>query len=127
MLEFRSDIRRLAASALYELSTRYSLNIDPAVGIEPGKYFGVHLRTADDATRLGWINYDTQKDRYLEQCTKSDLDTIYVASGNQPDIKRFASAAYPRNVVTKFDLLPDVDAAELGNMTWDQQVSPLCL
>jgi len=126
ILEFPAEIRRLAASALYELSMRFDLGIDPAVGLTSGKYFGAHLRTSDDATRLGWIDYDTQKDRYLKICEEAGLSTIYVASGNAPDTKRFASAASPRNVVTKFDLLPEADAAFLRNMTWDQQVSIHC-
>jgi hypothetical protein len=96
--------------------------MNPSKAITPGAFLGAHLRTSSDAQRMGWINYETQKDRYLNLTSAKDLSTIYVASGNPVDVKRFVEAAYPRNVVTKFDLLEGHEAAMLKNMTWDQQV-----
>lgn len=56
ILAFRNDAQRLASAALYELSTRFNLNIDPSSRIAKNAYLGVHLRTAADAMRVSLIS-----------------------------------------------------------------------
>ena len=52
ILTFRKDTQRLAAAVLYELKTRFKLNIDPHTGITKDAYLGVHLRTSADAVHV---------------------------------------------------------------------------
>ena len=71
----------------------------------------------------GWPGYDMQAGAYLAQATLHNLSTIYVASGNVPDILRFRSDAALQNctVVAKEDLLSGADLDGLRRLTWDQQ------
>ena len=123
ILPFRRDARDLAAEALYELSQRYSLNLDPADPFFQRAFFGAHLRTAMDALVANWPGYDAQAWGYLEQAELNALFVIYVSSGSESDVKRFAEDAATRNiqVAEKSSLLKGESLMRLQNMTWDQQ------
>jgi len=123
LFRFRSDVRRLAASALYSLSTNLSPDLRANSGITSKAYMGAHLRTASDAAKAGWPGYEVQAAAYLSQAAAHDLNVIYVASGSAPDIARFRSDAGVQNrtVVTKEDLLRGEELEELRALSWDQQ------
>jgi hypothetical protein len=123
ILSFASDMRRVAAAALYHLSETHGLALNPGHGIEREKYVGVHLRTAADATAEGWAGYDFQSLRYLELAKGMGLKLMYVASGSPDDTERLRIAAREQGitVVTKRDLLWGDDLGALNAMTWDQQ------
>ena len=73
--------------------------------------------------KAGWPGYESQAGSYLAQAAEHNLSTIYLASGSAPDISRFRSDAALQNctVVTKEDLLADVELETLRGLTWDQQ------
>lgn len=126
ILRASKDIRTMAAAVLFALSEKYSLGIEPQRGIQPGKFYGVHLRTASDALKVGWPGYDIQSSNYLRGGLQSSLSTIYLASGNPPDAMRFTQSAETMgmHVAMKTDLLEwpglETEKAMLANMTWDQ-------
>lgn len=139
ILSFRNDTREIAAKVLYALRTRFELPIDPAVAINPGTYYGAHLRLESDAI-WAWPpaewRFSRMKDQFEEQfrnLERTGLSTVYVASGNQTVVQLFASylsrrlagdpTARVRNVdvVTKQDLLQEDDLRRLAAMTFDQQ------
>lgn len=123
ILRPRADAARLAATALFELSRKFSLNLSPSEGITPRAFMGAHLRTEEDATAAGWTGYDTQATIYINQALSANLSTIYVTSGNPADITKFRKQASLKslNVATKHDLLSGSDLDELKRLTWDQQ------
>lgn len=123
IFRFREDVRRLAATLLFEISDKYSPNQRPASKIALHAFFGAHLRTASDAMKAGWPSYNGQATAYLAQAAHHNLSTIYVASGSGPDISRFRSdaALQNRTIITKEDLLSGADLEALGRLTWDQQ------
>jgi hypothetical protein len=89
--------------------------------ILPNNFLGVHLRTSIDATAAGWANFTIQSKRYLKLAEEQKVSMIYVASGNNEDVEKFAKLALPRIVVTKRDLLNMTELAELDELSWDQQ------
>lgn len=123
ILPLRSDVHTLASSAIYELSTRYSLSINPSSGISSRAYLGAHLRTSADATAAGWPSYDEQKEHYLQVAHKAHLPVLYVASGNTTSMQMLAAEAANLRlpVVTKQDLLTDEELVTLSALSWDQQ------
>lgn len=130
ILQFRKDIRTLAAIAVKELAAKYSLSIPKTDLIAPNAFFGAHLRTEIDAVK-GWppqdwnySRYDTQSRLYLDQAARSNTSLIYVASGNATEVERFAHdsrAAGNYTVVTKFDVLRGEHRTKLDALAWDQQ------
>ncbi|CAK7206487.1 hypothetical protein SEUCBS139899_009283 [Sporothrix eucalyptigena] len=132
ILSFRKDTRELAAKVLYELRTRFDLPIDPAVAINPGAYYGAHLRLESDAI-WAWPpsewRFSRMHDQFEEQyrnVKRTGLRTVYVASGNQTVVYMFADYLAKKlgsdvRVVTKQDLLQPDDMQRLAAMTFDQQ------
>jgi hypothetical protein len=124
ILQFRRDIRRLAAAVLHALSDTYSLHIDPRAGITTHAYLGAHLRTAIDASSAGWTPYADQAARYLAQTAAHNLPVIYVASGDPESTARFRRDARTFgdiSVATKYDLLGGEELEAMERLTWDQQ------
>jgi len=126
-LRFREDVRRLAATVLYAMDTNHDINVDPMAGIQPGKFYGAHLRTAIDAMAAGWTNYANQSANYLSSAVAHNLPLIYLACGNEGDIERFTDSAGNKSiaVTTKNELLFGLgfkdELAEMQALTWDQQ------
>jgi hypothetical protein len=138
ILSFRSDTRILAAKVLFQLKERFGLPIDPKIAINPGAFYGAHLRQEQDAINAWppdqW-RFSRMNDQFEEQfqnIERTGLNVIYVASGNQTVVDIFAKrlaqrlAAKPmsagRNVtvVTKHDLLKGADLEMLNKLTFDQ-------
>jgi len=69
-------VRRLAATVLHALSTRYNLSIDPNGGLTASSYFGVQLRTAADAAAVGWTDYDQQAAACLAAASAAKFSII---------------------------------------------------
>jgi hypothetical protein len=127
ILQSRIDVRTMAATVLFALSNRYSLVIKPQPGIEEGKFYGMHLRTAADAIAVGWPSYEIQSANCMRGVEKSGLSTIYMATGSLEDGARFKelAAGKGKSVTTKTDLLEQRAFADervvMQNLTWDQQ------
>lgn len=127
LLSFHTGARRLAASALFKLSTDYYLpspvspRLPSTSPLAAMNFLGLHLRTSMDAAAAGWANYSVQSTRYLQLADEQRVKHIYIASGNNEDVQKFAAAALPRLVVTKRDLLNKDELKELDSLTWDQQ------
>lgn len=120
---YRFDARALASAVLYELSIQHNLDIYPSKAIEDSTFLGIHLRTAPDATRSGWLSYEDQSAAYQHFASLYALPVIYVASGNLTSIGLFSGLVAPTPVVTKYTLLasrPD-ELALLNSLSWDQQ------
>lgn len=135
LLRINPAVRRLAALVAQYMASEYSLLLDPRDAIPKKAFFGAHLRTETDAKNAGWLNephsnFSAQTDAYIAQALKHKLKVIYTASGNATDLARFkAKAAAHRpalNVTSKFDLLPQNEAAALQELSWDQQALVDC-
>ncbi|KAH7346260.1 hypothetical protein BKA65DRAFT_477475 [Rhexocercosporidium sp. MPI-PUGE-AT-0058] len=132
LIPLREDVHRLAATALYELYSRYDVQIDPVTattGIFADTFIGIHLRTANDILSY-WLGYDDQADYYIERIRASEyltsLPLMYIASGNATSVTDFSKEqedqlVQPKHVITKHDLLSGAEEAELASLTWDQQ------
>lgn len=127
LLKISPQIRSLAATAVSSMRPHVKPNIKPGDQLHRGAYCGVHLRTEVDAAKSGWLKhyggFEKQTDIYLEMCKGQGLKVIYVASGKQEDIVKFASKADEDGitVLSKQDLLPaPQDRKVLDSMTWDQ-------
>lgn len=128
-LRFREDVRRLAATVLFALSEKHGLGLDPHNGIEPGKFYGAHLRAANEAEAAGWTPYEVQSESYLQEALQKQLSLIYLSSGSPSETMKFTSTAgspkYNMSTETRIHLLaaPEFEAerAELEALTWDQQ------
>jgi hypothetical protein len=130
IFRFREDVRRLAATVLYAMDKKYQLGIDPkAPGIQDGKFYGAHLRTAVDAASAEWTPYAIQSNHYLSHAAHNHLPLIYVASGSPPNIMRLSEEAannsFPMEVTMKSMLLEgkgyEKERNEMSRLTWDQQ------
>lgn len=124
ILDFRPDVRRLAAAALHEMSRRFALRLDPSENILASSYMGAHLRTSKDAVKAGWVvDFGEQTDWYLNQAIAANLSIIYAAGGNDDDLEKFVAKAEKVGVrcVTKYGLLSGNDLKELHNLVWDQK------
>lgn len=131
VLRINPRIRELAAAAVYAMRAAHGLEaaVDPREQYYEGAYYGMHLRTEQDATAIvHWDQefggFEQQTDAHLEKCKSLGLRVIYVASGNEEDIVRFAAKAKEQAniaVCSKRDLLtaPE-DVAALDELTWDQ-------
>ncbi|OBT69983.1 hypothetical protein VE03_00387 [Pseudogymnoascus sp. 23342-1-I1] len=129
LLKFRTDTRILATKTLLAIATNASYSADLSQPILPDFFFGAHLRTEHDA-QLGWpaqdwlySRYETQAKFYFKQALALGLERVYIASGDQEEVVKFAHEAAEKNitVLTKFDVLGAEDAAQLEALTWDQQ------
>lgn len=132
LLPLRRDVHRLAATALYELYSKYDLPINPTITNTlpfANTFVGIHLRTANDILPY-WIKYDDQANYYISRIESSkfvsSLPLMYIASGNATSIADFSdlqtdSLSQPKRVITKNDLLSGADLDELASLTWDQQ------
>jgi hypothetical protein len=130
ILRLNEDVRRLAAKILYAMDEEFQLGMNPQIpGIQEGKFYGAHLRTAIDAVRAGWTPYENQSDNYLLHAASSQLRLIYAASDSPPDLLQFtddaANYTIPMNVTTKELLLVGQsyarERAEMAELTLDQQ------
>lgn len=129
LLKFRADTRILATKTLLALAANASYTNNISQSILPDFFFGAHLRTEHDA-QLGWPaadwvygRYETQAKFYFKQVLASGLKHVYIASGDQDEVAKFAQEAIEKDisVLTKFDVLNAEDVAQLTAMSWDQQ------
>lgn len=126
ILRTRTDARRLAAAALFNLHKRFDLRIDPRQGIKNDSFVGVHLRTeVDTATNDKFPSYEEQAAYYLDYAVRSGNPIVYLATGaTQANITAFVERARDFNITTvlKKDILTDPDdRAALDKFSYDQK------
>ena len=130
LLRVNPTVRRLAATVVRNLATKYRLQIDPRDAIPKGAFFGAHLRTEADARNAGWLNepntnFSAQTDAYIQHALKHKLKVMYVASGNVSNLELFRAKAAthvpPLNITSKLDLLDSGALDALMQLTWDQR------
>lgn len=148
ILSFRNETRALAARVLWALrNTRVGgggsgsgdfplAHLDPSVAVTPGAYYGAHLRLEADAVwawppeEWRFSRTEEQFEQQLRNIARTGLRVVYVASGDQAVVDRFAAAlrasplverAGDVAVVTKYDLLRGADRRALDALTFDQQ------
>lgn len=121
ILQFNEPQRRLAATVLYALRTKFNVPVGPWK-ITPNAFFGAHLRVAADATKAGWTGYDVQSQFLLETAEAAGFSTVYVTSESK-QAEQFKEEAKSKNIIVtmKEELLEGKDLEELNNMTWDQR------
>ncbi|CZR50258.1 uncharacterized protein PAC_00130 [Phialocephala subalpina] len=95
ILRFREDVRRLAATVLYALSQKHSLDLSfPSKGgIQGGKFLGAHLRTGPDAKAAGWTPGEVQIGNYLSLAESSKVGTIFVSAIDPSGLQSFIDTA----------------------------------
>ncbi|CCF40280.1 hypothetical protein CH063_10893 [Colletotrichum higginsianum] len=123
MLRIRPDARRLAASALFTLGSRFRLNLDPRTRYHPSSFVGVHLRTEENVDDK-YPDYTTQAANYFHCLSESQSHIAFLATGaTQDNITAFVDRAADFNVtvVTKLDILDVEEKTALGKLSWDQQ------
>jgi hypothetical protein len=133
LLQFRSDARHVAGAVLYAMMQKFDLKIpDPSQPYYKNAFLGAHLRTEQDSqVWSGWNlgAFPDQAATYINHAAKCNMSLIYIASGDQREIAKFAVLAQQRlgniSVVTKFGLLEETGLDEyrqlLNSLTWDQQ------
>ncbi|KAG0650723.1 hypothetical protein D0Z07_2317 [Hyphodiscus hymeniophilus] len=130
ILRFNEDLRRLAATVVYAMSAKYQLGINPSLpGIQDGRFYGAHLRSAIDAVKASWTPYETQAKNYISHATDSNLRLMYAASDSPKDLVMFIDEAgnnsFPIEVTTKDLLLLEKgfkrDVVEMASLTLEQQ------
>jgi hypothetical protein len=119
LLRFRRDIMDLG----YRV-TAYMRQFAAREASSP-LYVGMHLRTESDALSR-WPKFDEQSGTYLEKAASMKYKAAYLATGNQTEARKLATAAlerYGMAVITKHQLLEahPKDLAALKALTWDQQ------
>ncbi|KAH9207081.1 hypothetical protein DL95DRAFT_314324, partial [Leptodontidium sp. 2 PMI_412] len=141
ILRFREDVRRIAATTLYALNTKYNLGLEPGRNIPKGKFYGAHLRTGVDALAAGWTPYAIQERNYIAHALKSKLPLIYLTPTTPADVEAFTHTAANASisVETKDTLLASISPPEsssiytarkgfedewklLQQLSWDQQL-----
>lgn len=135
ILSFRKDTRELAAKVLLALHRRFHLPIDPTRAINPGAFYGAHLRLEKDAI-AAWSpdewRFSRTEEQFSEQARnleRSGLGVVYVASGDEVAVRAFGAYLDARAgareatvpVVTKHDLLEGADRRQLEALAFDQQ------
>ncbi|TDZ23922.1 hypothetical protein Cob_v002618 [Colletotrichum orbiculare MAFF 240422] len=123
ILRFRPDARKLAASALFTLSHRYKLNIDPRVNYRADSFAGIHLHTEEDVNDK-IPDYVTQAADYFHFLSEANAPVAFLASGaTEKNVTSFQQRAEDFNVtvVTKTDLLDDEELEALDDLSWDQR------
>lgn len=121
VVKIRSDIRNLAALALFKLKSNYGLPRSfRAIDISSPEisYVGIHLRAEKDSRDYGFTDYDTQALYFARRLSEFPGIPVYLASGDRDVTANFTESIAPVRVVTKQDLLSDV---ELRLLSWDQQ------
>lgn len=143
MLHVRRDARRLAAQALYTLSSRHQFAVDPRASRMTSaanvSYAGVHLRIERDVDDNGHFqDYASQAASYMNHLTQVGAKVAYLASGADDahsgssgtegdgaymDVLAFTRRAAENGitVVTKRDLLDNDGLDELRRLSWDQR------
>ena len=129
IIRFNEEVRRLAAVVFYSMNEKYQLGMNPALpGIQEGKFYGSHLRTAVDAVKAGWTPYSIQSKNYIMEAVHSNIPLIYLAADSPPELLQFVQAANLSSAikVTTKDLLllrkgfaKELD--EMSLLTLDQQ------
>ncbi|KAK0108626.1 hypothetical protein ONS95_003419 [Cadophora gregata] len=141
ILRFRPDVRRIAATTVYALNTKYKLGLQPRRDVIQGKFYGAHLRTGQDAVAAGWTAYGVQEHNYIAHARKANLALIYLTSTTEQDVEAFRNTAANAlmSVETKESLLASVSSPEspsvytplkgfeeewklLQGLSWDQQL-----
>lgn len=120
----RPDARRLAGSALFALSQRYNIDIDPHSNpSQMHDFVGVHLRIEKDS-RDDFPDYNTQAGPAIDYISRADSKVVFLGTGGSgANIRNFKDRAadFGVTVVTKHDLLEGDDAMDLWRMTYDQK------
>lgn len=120
----RPDARRLAGSALFTLSQRHNIDIDPRSNpSDKHDFVGVHLRIEKDS-KDDFPDYWTQAGAAIDYISRADSKVVFLATGGSgANIQNFKSRAadFGVTVVTKHDLLEGEDAMDLWRMTYDQK------
>lgn len=123
ILQYRSDIRRLAAQIHLELS-QFIPSLRAGTSIRNDTYLGAHLRkmTHDSPPGLttDWTSLATQAKLYANTATTYNLRTIYVAATRVGDISAIKGLANEQglHIVSKETLLA---RGALDGLTWDQK------
>jgi hypothetical protein len=123
ILRVRPDIRRVAASGLFNLQKRFGLRLDPRNGIRQDSFVGVHLRTEADAEGI-FANYETQADSYVTEVIDNQMPVVYVATGDTGEnVAALAARLRDHDVTTivKNDILDGQDLSTMRRLTWDQR------
>lgn len=124
LVRARPSARRLAGSALFSLSQRFNLDMDPRSAPDRDSFIGVHLRIEKDAEKLKFPSYGTQAAAALEYMTGTDAKVVFLAmGGSKSDMDDFKAQARDHGVtvVTKEDMLEGEELEELAGMTYDQR------
>lgn len=126
VLRIRTDARRIAAAALFNLHKRFSLDIDPRHALSTEKSFvGVHLRTEKDTLALTEFPvYEEQASYYLDDAVGYNATVIYLATGaSEQNITSFVDRAMDFGITTvlKEDILDPEDVSVLKKFTYDQK------
>jgi hypothetical protein len=123
ILRVRPDIRRIAASGLFNLQKRFGLKLDPRSGIRQDAFIGVHLRTEADAEGI-FANYETQAGIYIAEIVDKQIPLVYVATGDTGDnVTALAARLRDFDITTilKNDVLDGQDLTAMRRLTWDQR------
>lgn len=126
ILRIRTDVRRLAAAALFNLHQRFDLRIDPRQGLRNDSFVGVHLRTeADTFNQNEYPSYEEQAAYYIDYAVRSRNPIVYLATGaSEENITAFAERAKDFGITTvlKQDILAEPEEkALLNRFTYDQR------
>lgn len=125
ILRVRTDARELAAAALFNLHTRFDLQLDPRKGLRNDSFVGVHLRTEVDTLNKELPSYEEQAAYYLDYAVRSGNRIAYLATGaTQANITAFVARARDFNVtvVLKKDILVDPKYTDaLDRFSYDQR------
>lgn len=120
----RPDARRLAGSALFALSQRYNIDIDPHSNpSDKYDFVGVHLRIEKDS-KDNFPDYVSQAGVAVDYISRTNTGVVFLGTGGSgADVENFKARAadYGVTVVTKHDLLEGDDAMDLWRMTYDQK------
>ncbi|KAL2060327.1 hypothetical protein VTL71DRAFT_9722 [Oculimacula yallundae] len=142
ILQFREDVRRIAAGVVWALDKKHTLGLkSKGGGVKEGAFYGAHLRTGADATSAGWTSYAIQEGNYIAHAEKLKLGVIYLSSTSPADTETFTQSASNRSIAveTKDSLLADLAPQESGavynakkgfesewamlqGLSWDQQL-----
>ncbi|KAK3329046.1 hypothetical protein B0H66DRAFT_11538 [Apodospora peruviana] len=123
LVRINGNARRIAATGLYNLQKRFSLDLDPRTGIKNGKFVGVHLRTEADVDGL-FPDFETQAAYLLDYIASSKARVVFMATGAKEEhIAAFVMRAKTLNatVVLKRDILSEKDREVYDKFTWDQR------
>ena len=113
ILKFRPDVRRLATTALKQMSEWYDLYLDLEMPIIKPSFFGAHLGTENPLLEqrhdidIAFSHYQTQANAYLAHAAMVHAPVMYVASGNISEVHNLALQATEHNIAVthKEDLL----------------------